>query len=60
MINDYEVKKELGYMKNRLVIIIMLFIMVLVFILKCGQPIEYIVENGGVIEWHAYSEEKLV
>lgn len=47
-------------MRKRLAVIIMLLTMVSVFILNFGQPMKYIVENDGIIEWHSYGEEKLV
>lgn len=49
-------------MKKRLALIgiIMLFTMVSVLTLYCGQPVSYITEKDEVIEWHSYSDEELV
>lgn len=47
-------------MRNRLVAIIILFTTISVFILNYVQPMKYIVENDEVIEWHSYSNEKLL
>lgn len=46
-------------MRKKLYLILILFAMVLGLILNYGQPIKYISDNDGVIEWHNFSEENL-
>lgn len=45
-------------MKKRLAVTIILFTIVAMFALFHGQPVRYIAENDGEIEWHAYTGEK--
>lgn len=46
-------------MKKKISVIVILFTIVLVITLNYGQPMKYIVENDGEIEWHTYEEEIL-
>ena len=47
-------------MKNRVIEILILFVMISMFVLNCGQSVKYIAEDDEIIDWQSYSEEWLV
>lgn len=47
-------------MKNRVIGILMLFALISMFLLNCGQPVRQISEKDEEFEWHSYRMEELI
>lgn len=47
-------------MRNRIIGILILFAMISMFVLNCGQSVKYIAERDEEFEWQSYSLEELI
>lgn len=47
-------------MKKKLLVLIALFTMTLGVVLNRGQPVKYVVQDDGEIEWNSYIEGELL